>query len=161
MSNSPRRSFGSSAQSKRKSITLDLTTARSMLPLVRSIVKDIVESQTQLQRLQPEQESLERHRRELVWQERERRYQIQDELIATESKLKRALTELNELGVTLVDGDRGQVAFPTKINGRSAVFSWQFGEDTVNFYSFDEEETRRQIPSDWQGNKLSVNPNSK
>ncbi len=62
MSNTPKRAFGSSAKSKRKEVNLDLSTARQMLPLVRSIVKDIIEKQTELQRLHPEQDSLDRHR---------------------------------------------------------------------------------------------------
>ena len=74
MSNSPKRAFGSSAKSKRKEVNLDLSTARQMLPLVRSIVKDIVDKQVQLLKLQPEQDSLDRHRHDLVWAERERRY---------------------------------------------------------------------------------------
>ena len=62
MSNTPKRAFGSSAKSKRKEVNLDLSTARQMLPLIRGIVKDIIETQAHLQKLQPEQDSLDRHR---------------------------------------------------------------------------------------------------
>ena len=147
--NSPKRAFGSSAKNKRKEVNLDLSTAQNMLPLVRSIVQDIVVMQEKLIRLQPEQENLERHRRELVWQERDRRYQIEEELVAAGKKLKEAITELGGLGVSLLDGQRGYIAFPTRINGRSAVFSWQPGEENVVFWSYEEEELRRPIPSDW------------
>lgn len=149
MSNSPKRAFGSSAKSKRKEINLDLGTARQMLPLVRIIVKDIVEKRTQLEKLQPEQDSLDRHRRDLVWQERERRYRIQEDIDAAETALKAAVGELNQLGVALTDFNNGHVAFPTRINGRPALFSWRPEEENVCYWSYEEEEVRRPIPSDW------------
>lgn len=149
MSNSPKRAFGSSAKSKRKEINLDLGTARQMLPLVRSIVKDIVEKRSKLEKLQPEQDSLERHRRDLVWQERERRYRIQEDIDAAAVALKAAVGELNELGVAMTDFNSGHVAFPTRINGRPALFSWRPEEDNVSYWSYEEEDVRRPIPSDW------------
>jgi hypothetical protein len=149
MSNSPKRAFGSSVKPKRKEVNLDLSTARNMLPLVRSIVQDIVKTTEHLNQLQPEQESLDRHRRDLVWQERERRYQIHEEVIVCEKKLNEAVKELNELGLSLLDNGKGRIAFPTRINGRSAIFSWQPDEENVNFWSYEEEELRRPIPADW------------
>jgi hypothetical protein len=149
MSNTPKRAFGSSAKSKRKEVNLDLSTARQMLPLIRSIVKDIIETQTHLQKLQPEQDSLDRHRHDLVWAERDRRYKIHEEISAAEKTLKNAVNELGELGIALLDRERGRVAFPTRINGRPAVFSWQPDEDNLNYWSYEDEEIRRPIPTDW------------
>jgi hypothetical protein len=149
MNDTPRRAFGASAKSKRKDVNLDLPTVRQMLPLVKSIVADIVDRRSLLNRLHPEQESLERHRRELAWQERARRYHIQDEIVATEGAYKQAVSELKELGLALVDVVRGRVAFPTRINGRPAVFTWEPGEDGVNFWSYEDEDLRRPIPSEW------------
>jgi hypothetical protein len=149
MSNSPKRAFGSSAKSKRKEVNLDLSTARQMLPLVRSIVQDIIDKQAQLLKLHPEQDSLDRHRHDLVWAERERRYRIHEEITNTEKALKSTVNELCDLGVTLVDNEHGWVAFPTKINGRSALFSWRPGEENVNYWSYEEETVRRPIPPEW------------
>jgi hypothetical protein len=149
MNDTPRRAFGASAKSKRKDVNLDLPTARQMLPLVESIVRDLVDRKSQLNQLHPEQESLERHRRELAWIERERRYHIEEEIVAVEGAFKQALNELRDLGVALVDGEAGRVAFPTRINGRPAVFTWQPGEDSVNFWSYEDEEMRRPIPNEW------------
>ena len=140
MNDTPRRAFGASAKSKRKDVNLDLPTARQMLPLVKSIVADIVTRRTHLNRLHPEQENLERHRRDLAWLERDRRYQIQEEIMATEGAYKQAVSELKELGLALVDVNRGRVAFPTRINGRPAVFTWQPGEDNVAYWSYEDEE---------------------
>ena len=149
MNDTPRRAFGASAKSKRKDVNLDLPTVRQMLPLVKSIIADIVDRRSHLNRLHPEQETLERHRRDLAWQERARRYQIQEEIAATEGAYKQAVGELRELGLSLVDVNRGRVAFPTRINGRPAVFTWEPGEDSVDFWSYEDEEMRRPIPTEW------------
>src|SRR5207244_13501749 len=105
MSNTPNRASNPAGKPRRKEITLDLPTARGMLPLVRSIVSDIVTSRTALNRLTPEQERLDRHRRDLVWQERQRRYQLQDEIRAAEKSITTALSELPDLGLNLIDDD--------------------------------------------------------
>jgi len=149
MNDTPRRAFGASAKSKRKDVNLDLPTVRQMLPLVQSIVRDIVDRRSQLTKLQPEQENLDRHRRDLAWMERERRYHIQDEIVAVQGAFKQAVTELRELGLAMLDEDAGRVAFPTRINGRPAMFTWQPGEDNVMFWSYEDEEQRRPIPNEW------------
>ena len=120
-----------------------------MLPLVRGIVNDILESQTRLLKLHPEQDSLDRHRHDLVWAERDRRYHIHEEISAAEKALKAAVNELSELGIALLDGQSGRVGFPTRINGRAAIFSWQNGEPNVDHWSYEEEDVRRPIPNDW------------
>lgn len=149
MNDTPKRAFGASAKSKRKDVNLDLPTARGMLPLVQSIVRDIVANRDQLNKLHPEQENLERHRRDLAWAERERRYHIQEEITATEGAFKLAMTELRDLGLALIDGKAGRVAFPTRINGRPAVFTWQPDEENVLFWNYEDEEMRRPIPNEW------------
>lgn len=149
MSESPRRAFGASTKSKRGDVNVDLDTARHMLPLVKSIVNDIVTTKNQLVRLHPEQETLEQHRRELGWKDRERRYTITEEIKQVEGEYKKAISELRDLGVSLVDGNAGRVAFPTRINGRPAVFTWQPEEENVMYWNYEEEEVRRPIPSEW------------
>jgi hypothetical protein len=149
MNDTPRRAFGASAKSKRRDVNLDLPTARQMLPLVKSIVQDIVDRRRLLNRLHTEQENLERHRRELAWAERERRYHIQEEIAAAEGAYKQAVSELRDLGLALVDVAIGRVAFPTRINGRPAVFTWQPDEENVQYWSYEDEDLRRPIPNEW------------
>jgi len=149
MSNTPNRASNSAGKSRRKDVTLDLPTARQMLPLIKSIVSDIVVSRTALNRLTPEQERLERHRRDLVWQERQRRYQISEEIAAAERSITTALGELTTLGVNILDAEAGEVDFPTKINGRPAAFTWKLGEDGVIHWHYAGEALRRPIPADW------------
>jgi hypothetical protein len=149
MSNTPNRASNPAGKPKKKDITLDLPTAQQMLPLVRSIVTDIVTSRQAITRLAPEQDRLERHRRELVWLERQRRYQLKDEIAAAERALTVALTELTGLGLNLVDDEVGEVDFPTRINGRAAAFTWKLGEDGLRNWHYSGEEQLRPIPMEW------------
>ena len=83
MNSSPNRASGPAERPRRKDVVFDLTTARRMLPLVRRIVQDIQSSCEQLTRLQPEQDRLDRHRRDLSWPERQRRYAVREEIAAS------------------------------------------------------------------------------
>lgn len=148
MSNTPNRATNPAGKPKKKDVALDLTTARQMLPLVKSIVSDIINSRQTLSRLTPEQERLDRHRRDLVWQERQRRYQVRDEIAVVEQVLQTAEGELAGLGVSLIDEDAGEVDFPTKINGRPAAFTWRFGDAAVAHWHYQGEEQLRPIPTD-------------
>lgn len=149
MSNTPNRATNPAGKPRKKETALDLSTARQMLPLVQSIVTDIVSSRQAITRLAPEQERLERHRRDLVWLERQRRYQLSDEIAAAEKALTHAVGELSGLGVSLVDDEAGEVDFPTKINGRPAAFSWRMGDQGLGHWHYQGEEQRRPIPTDW------------
>jgi len=156
MSNTPNRATNPAGKPRKKELALDLSTARQMLPLVKSIVSDIVNSRQVLIRLTPEQERLDRHRRDLVWQERQRRYQVTDEIAAVEKLLTHATGELAGLGVNLVDVDAGEVDFPTKINGRPAAFTWRFGDDGVGHWHYQGEDQLRPIPNDWEQSTPAV-----
>lgn len=158
MSSTPNRASNPAGKPRRKEITLDLTTARQMLPLIRSIVSDIVTSRTAIDRLVPEQDRLDRHRRDLAWLERQRRYQVHDEITAAEKSLTTALSELTALGVSLLDAEAGEVDFPTKINGRPAAYNWKLGEDAVRFWHYAGEEQRRPIPTDWDQTAATATP---
>ncbi len=161
MNSSPKRTSGSDEKARRKSGPVDLSTARQMLPLVRSIVSDIVDSKKNLLDLTHEQDLLDRDRRKLEWAARHRRYSLREEVAKAEQNYGMALTELDALGVSLVDLSNGRVDFPTRINGRSAAFSWQLGEEAVGHWRYTEEEQLRPIPKDWeQGTPLRLRSNS-
>ena len=150
MSSTPNRATNSADKPRKKATTLDLTTARHMLPLIRSIVAEIVNTRQAIVKLTPEQERLDRHRRDLVWLERQRRYQVTDELAEAEKALMRAVGELSGLGVQLVDDLTGEVDFPTKINGRAAAFTWRMGDESVRHWHYQGEDQLRPVPTDWE-----------
>lgn len=138
-----------SEQPERREVVLNLATAGRMITLVRQIVVEVQEQQRGLNPLRRELEFLDQSRRSLDWPQRQRRYQIRDEVIAGEKRLQEAMTELDSLGVALIDADSGQIGFPTLVNDRPAFFSWKPGEDGLNFWHFAGEEIRRPIPSSW------------
>ncbi len=141
--------MASGAPEQRGEIILSLSTVQRMLPLVQRIVEDILLHQKALERLGPEQENLDRQRRQLAWPERQRRYQLREDAAGVERGLQEALHELAGLGVALLDFELGRVGFPTRVNDRPAFFSWKPGEDGLRFWHFAEETDFRPIPAAW------------
>jgi hypothetical protein len=123
--------------------------ANRMLPLIRLIVDDLSASHRRLCEIQPEIDRLDRHRRTLVWPERSRRYALQEEIAVAERNAVQAVSELEGLGLTLIDSDLCQIGFPTMVNNRKAYFSWRPGEQTISHWHFIDEADRRPIPATW------------
>jgi hypothetical protein len=123
--------------------------ANRMLPLVQRVVADVISCQQHLATIQPEKERLDRHRRDLTWPERSRRYQLDDEIADGERALRTAYGELESLGLALLDGETGRVGFPTLVNKRRAFFSWLPGESTLSFWQYADDAERRPIPAGW------------
>jgi hypothetical protein len=123
--------------------------ANRMLPLVQRIVADVIACQQRLAAMQPEKDRLDRHRRDLSWPERARRYQLDEDIAAGELALRAAVTELDGLGLTLLDWETGHVGFPTMVNKQRAFFSWLPGEQTLSFWHYADDSERRPIPAGW------------
>jgi len=140
---------GASEKSSRHEVVVNLATANRMLSLLRPVIDDLLSGQKHLAELQPEQDRLDRQRRSLSWPERARRYQLREEVTAIEQDLLDTLAELEVLGVELIDPDEGRVGIPTLVNDRAAFFSWRPGEETVRFWHFAGEVSRRPIPPSW------------
>jgi hypothetical protein len=123
--------------------------ANRMLPLVQRIVADVIACEHRLATMQPEKDRLDRHRRDLSWPERSRRYQLDEEIAAGERALRAAVGELDGLGVTLLDLETGRCGFPTMVNKRRAFFSWLPGEQTLSFWHYTDDDERRPVPVSW------------
>jgi hypothetical protein len=130
-------------------VVLSLKTVHKMLPLVQQIASDIVTSFRTMERLQPEEERLDRGRRSLDWPGRKRRYEIKEELAKAQKDLEVAQAELRELGVVVLDDLEGRIGFPTMVNNRQAYFSWHVGEDGLHNWRFADEVADRPIPASW------------
>lgn len=128
---------------------LSLTTVQKMLPLVQRIVEDFLQGQSQALRLHPEVSRLDRQRRDLSWPERQRRYEVKDQLARAECTMHDAAEELGTLGVVLLDSEQGRIGFPTMVNNRRAYFSWRHGEDGLHTWHFADDEIFRPIPAAW------------
>jgi hypothetical protein len=134
----------------RREIVLNLGTARRMLPLVARIVADFLGLQRRRQQLTAEQESLDRERHTLAWPQRQRRYEVHEELMGVERQLSEARAELELLGVALIEASEGRVGLPTVVNGHLAFFSWKPGDEGLRYWHFAGELVRRTIPASWK-----------
>ncbi len=135
---------------RRSDVVLTWARAQSMLPLVRRIVDDVVSRVDRICAVEPEKERLDRHRHDLVWLERRRRYQLTEELAKLENELRAAVAELDSLGVVLLDPELGMVGFPTLVNNQRAYFSWKPGEDGLEYWQFADNWRRRPVPAAWK-----------
>ena len=107
--------------------------ANQMLPLVRSIAADISELWQDVSSRE-ERLSLVRYNRE----DRDDVYseelvEIEKGLMLDTQRLQELMRELRDLG--LVPGDsKGSVGFPSMLEGRKVVLSWQLGESEVAYW---------------------------
>jgi hypothetical protein len=99
--------------------------ANRTLPLVRAIVKDVVEAARQVRAAATELG------RNLRGTERESR---QQELVVQRDRFEALLRELNDLGIELKDTERGLVDFPAKHQGRNVLICWHLGEERIGFW---------------------------
>jgi len=141
---------GASEASGNHGAVMTWAAARSMLPLVRQIIADILRHGALLAQLRPEKTRLDQLRLSLAWPQRHRRYQLSEEIVQAEARLQEARAELDVLGVTLVDAEIGQVGFPTIVNNRRAFFSWRPQDENLDFWHFVENAHRRPVPADWK-----------
>lgn len=136
--------------SSRTEPLFELPTVLKMLPLVRRIASDLLETQAEIGGLRDECGRLERQRRDLPWNERRRRYLVQDTLSDVERRLRGYVNELESLGIAVVDMETAQLGFPTIVNNKLAFFSWLVSEETVSFWHYDRDEGRRRpVPEAW------------
>jgi hypothetical protein len=151
MSGYSKRASNSSKSSSRAEVILDLPTVCKMLPLVQRIVDELMAVEQKHGYLLTEQESLDRNRRNLSWPERKRRYDIQDDIDRAERARRDLVSELECLGIKVIDATFGRIGFPTIVNTKPAFFSWQPGEEEVLFWHFaGDTSKRRPIPASWK-----------
>lgn len=107
------------------------------LPLVKSIVKDIVGLHADISfRRQRLQSLRERHpapkSADSVYEQEVQ--QMEDELSQDEARLEAFSDELLQIGGTLTDARVGRVDFPGDLSGERVYFCWQDGESEVLFW---------------------------
>ncbi len=115
-----------------------LDEAESRLPLVRSIVSDIVElyrdihdRQSRLTRVLELRGETKQHVGRLYSEELE---EMERELENDLTRLDSFVEELEDLGVELKDPHAGLVDFHTWIDGREACLCWQLGEPEIQYW---------------------------
>ena len=122
----------------------DVAGAREMLPLVRSIVADLLDAQTSVAMSQralaaAEQEGVEKAD---IWR-------AGDDLAERQKRLAAVQAELKKLGVHLLDTGRGDVGFPTIVNGALAYLVLRGEDDDVYQWRYCDQPKFRPIPKSW------------
>jgi hypothetical protein len=143
-----KRAAGAGPKERQGPVSVSLELARKMIPLVTQIVGEIHNLYAELTRLETEQLDLDRRRRGLEWPERNRRYQVAEDLRKVQQRLGDAVAELEEINVLIVDPVIGEAAFPTTIHGRQAYYVWRMGNHEMTWCYANEAE-RRSIPASW------------
>ena len=109
--------------------------ANAMLPLLRSILRDVTELAHELQ---DRDERLSRVRNQqraiLEVAHREELQQIEEELVHGRERMKALLLELQQLGVELKDPYTGLIDFRSRMDGREVYLCWRLGEPEVSFW---------------------------
>lgn len=144
-----KRASGASERSESSERIFTWHKGKAMLPLVGRIASDLRGRHERLCQLYSELAHLEKHRRDLDWPRRQRRYQLEDEVNAVEADLRTLSGELESLGLALLDSTCGLIGFPTRVNDRQAYFSWMPGDAELSYWSYAGDHNRRPVPHDW------------
>lgn len=117
--------------------TFTVASANQALPLVRSIVQDIVTLFAALKDLERRLEGMRRPARD----GRSRLTPHEEEVEESFSQLDHGteqfwayLDELRSLGVELKDFELGLIDFPTLVDGQPSYLCWRLGEPQVEFW---------------------------
>jgi hypothetical protein len=111
--------------------------ANQRLPLVKAIVKDIVELFRDVQQRRERLASVKQLRGEGTSSSRfhsEETEQVEAEIQKDEEKLAEFVAELRELGVEFKDPVLGLVDFPAEMDGRVVHLCWKLDEPEVQFW---------------------------
>lgn len=112
-----------------------LDEAQRMLPLVRSIVRDIVERYAsfkgQVEFYRAGQQALKEGFPPPAGYDRER---LKREIEANKEAVMTVVGELTELGMDLRDYEEGMVDFPARLGDDIVYLSWKLGEEKVGHW---------------------------
>ena len=145
MSQSPRSSRRVYRSVRPLQTVFDVTLAHEALPLVRRIVADIARQKVRLNQAQTE-------RRRLMVSSAEgprRRFQLEDEIRELRTELRSVIDELHRVGATLLDAVRGEIGFPTIVNGSLAYLVYRAEDDAILHWRYRDQAKLRALPNHW------------
>ena len=112
------------------------TEANRILPLVRQIVKDIVDESKAMRDAGNVRRALENHKSSKA----DEAYDatlievLKTKVADCSRKINEYLKELEGLGAEVKNLEKGLVDFPTEIDGKAAFLCWYLGETTVSHW---------------------------
>ncbi len=126
------------SEPERATNLVSIELANRMLPLVRQIATDLQRQFRAVTDLKDRLSRLRRRRRKPTRQSdslyQDEVVQFESELAAAQEQLDRYSTELEQLGLVVVDADRGAIGFASRIDGRDVYLSWMPGEEEVGWW---------------------------
>ena len=111
----------------------ELETANRSLPLVRSIVHDVVADFRVLRNAGRQQRALQAET-DGDYRTLSHLKMLRAQIDEVSSRIEGYLRELDELGIELRDLETGSIDFPTLMHGLPAYLCWRLGEDEVGFW---------------------------
>jgi hypothetical protein len=106
--------------------------ANRTLPLVKRIVRDIVDAYGRWQRVLREFEVATAGSRADNPSPRAEELQLEAQALA--SDIQSCITELRELGIDFKGFDMGLIDFPSEMDGREVCLCWKLGEEDVRYW---------------------------
>jgi hypothetical protein len=111
----------------------DVERANRILPLVRTIVRDVVSEFRALRTAGREQRALQVESMGTATSER-RIHDLGEVVNDCSTRIEGYLRELEELGLEVRDLELGLVDFPTLVHGEPAFLCWRHDEEVVAFW---------------------------
>ena len=108
----------------------DVEGANRILPLVRTIVKDVVGEFKDLRHAGRQQRVLEAES-EGAARTKRRIQRLRSKVQDSSTRIEGYLRELEELGIEIRDLETGLVDFPTVMRGEPAFLCWKIGDEAV------------------------------
>lgn len=146
MSQSSRSSRRVSRSVRPLQTVFDVTLAHEALPLVRRIVTDIARHKIRLNGAQLERRRLSTEAAENP----RRRFQLEDEIRELRNELRSVIDELHRVGATLLDPVRGEIGFPTIVNGSLAYLVYRAEDDAILHWRYRDQAKLRALPEHWK-----------
>lgn len=126
----------------------DLALAQEALGLVHRIVSDISLLKS---RLVQRRGQIDRISADPLQSKSRDRFRLEDEARETRNDLRKVIDELHSVGVVLLDPIRGEVGFPTIVNGSLAYLVYRAENEGISFWRYRDQARLRPIPDHWRG----------
>lgn len=129
----------------------DFALACQAIPLIRRIASDIVAARRGLIQRRDELTKL-------VSQQSptgsRARFALEDQVRQLRAHLRILIDELHSVGVSLLDPVRGEVGFPTIVNGSLAYLVYRLSDDAICFWRYRDQRRLRPLPTHWKSASL-------
>lgn len=133
---------------RRSRPVFDLAQSSAMIPLVNSILKEIVERSVKMSH---HELTIKRENAQSAKSARLRTlFTVRDFSETEQRQQNEATDELKRLGVTVLDRVRGVVGFPTIVNGGLAYFLFELGSSEMSHWRYRDESRARPVPVEWR-----------